>query len=102
MKDEFPAMDSASRPDESHTPKLQLVDTDRQNERLDAALAEARHSLAWIEARNADLQFELKSARTRLAESQAMRKALETELQACRDEIRRLADQMETKAKAAA
>jgi septal ring factor EnvC (AmiA/AmiB activator) len=101
MNDEFPAVDS-SRPDESHTAELQLEDTDRQNERLEAALAEARHSLAWIEARNADLQFELKSARTRLAESQAMRKALETELQACRDEIRRLADQTETKARAAA
>jgi hypothetical protein len=54
-----------------------LAELRKSNDDLRAELEATAHSLRWIEARAADLRFELRSAQTRLAESQAIRKELE-------------------------
>jgi septal ring factor EnvC (AmiA/AmiB activator) len=64
--------------DQQRAFEAQLAELRKDNDDLRAELTATAHSLRWIEARAADLRFELKSAQTRLAESQAIRKELET------------------------
>jgi hypothetical protein len=81
---------------EGTQPRQSLIASLREkNDRLGVLASEAQRSLAWIEARAADLQFEVKSTQARLLESQAVRKLLESQLESQSSEVLRLKAEIE-------